>query len=47
VIAEALEGREEVNGKAAAYLCRNFSCQPPITDGMKLKEALTQMPAGS
>jgi uncharacterized protein YyaL (SSP411 family) len=47
VIAEALQGRDEVNGRAAAYLCRNFSCQPPITDGMKLKEALTQMPAGS
>ncbi|HEX4803634.1 MAG TPA: hypothetical protein VFV14_08990, partial [Myxococcaceae bacterium] len=40
VLAEALQGRDPVDGKAAAYLCRNFSCQPPITDAAKLKEAL-------
>jgi len=46
-IAEALQGRDAVKGKAAAYLCRNFSCQPPISDPAKLKEALTQTPTGS
>jgi len=40
VLAEALQGRDPVDGKAAAYLCRNFSCQLPITDAAKLKEAL-------
>src|SRR5262249_34973132 len=38
VLAEALQGREPVDGKAAAYLCRNFSCQAPITDAAKLRE---------
>ncbi len=46
-MAEGLLGRDAVKGKAAAYLCRNFSCQPPITDAAKLKEALAQTPAGS
>jgi len=44
---EALQDRDPVQGKAAAYLCRNFSCQPPITEAAKLKEALAQMPAGA
>jgi uncharacterized protein YyaL (SSP411 family) len=44
ILAEAMQGREPLSGKAAAYLCRNFSCQPPITDGAQLKAALSQMP---
>ncbi len=43
VIAEALQGREPVDGRAAAYLCRDFSCQPPITDAAKLKTALSEI----
>jgi uncharacterized protein YyaL (SSP411 family) len=44
VTAEAMLGRDPVNGSAAAYLCRNFSCQAPITDGAKLKAALSELP---
>jgi uncharacterized protein YyaL (SSP411 family) len=40
VLTEAFQGREPVDGKASAYLCRNFSCQAPITDAAKLREAL-------
>jgi len=43
ILAEALQGRETVNGKAAAYLCRNFSCQPPITDPAMLRKALSEI----
>ena len=43
ILAEALQGREAVNGKAAAYLCRNFSCQPPITDPAMLRKALSEI----
>ena len=42
ILAEAIQGRDLVNGKGAAYLCRNFSCQPPITDDAALKAALSQ-----
>ncbi len=36
-----LMGKGLVNGAAALYVCRNFSCQTPITDSSKLKEALS------
>jgi uncharacterized protein YyaL (SSP411 family) len=26
-----------VAGRAAAYVCRNFSCEPPVTDAQKLE----------
>jgi len=42
LLQEAMKGRSEVDGKAAAYLCRNFACQPPITDPAQLKAALTR-----
>ena len=29
-----------VDGKAAAYVCENFTCQAPITDPVKLRELL-------
>lgn len=29
------------NTEAAAYICRNFSCMPPITDTAKLKDILS------
>jgi uncharacterized protein len=35
-----LQGRTEVDGKPAAYICERFTCQAPITDTQALKEAL-------
>ncbi len=35
-----LAGRPLVEGKAAAYLCRGFACQAPITDAADLARAL-------
>ena len=35
-----IEGMRPVNGKAAAYLCENFTCKAPITDPKELKELL-------
>ena len=29
-----------VDGKAAAYVCENFTCQAPVTDPVKLRELL-------
>jgi uncharacterized protein YyaL (SSP411 family) len=33
-----LDGRRTVDGKATAYVCRNFTCQLPVVD----REALAQ-----
>jgi len=35
-----LEGRTKVDGHAAAYVCRNFTCQAPVTDPASLRAAL-------
>ena len=35
-----LAGKELVEGKAALYICRNFSCRRPITDPLEVPEAL-------
>jgi uncharacterized protein YyaL (SSP411 family) len=32
-----LAGRAMVEGKAAAYVCRNFACDQPVTDPRELK----------
>jgi uncharacterized protein len=40
VLARTAEGRTRVQGKPAAYLCRNFSCGPPVTDVASLVAAL-------
>jgi uncharacterized protein len=37
---EALRGMKPVGGKAAAYVCENFTCQAPVTDPKKLGELL-------
>jgi uncharacterized protein YyaL (SSP411 family) len=29
-----------VGGAAAAYVCRDFACQPPVTNAEELEEAL-------
>ncbi len=35
-----LKGKELVRGKAALYICRNFSCEQPITDPSEIDEGL-------
>jgi len=39
-IIKLLEGRVAIDGKAAAYVCRNFYCEAPATSAEKLAEAL-------
>jgi uncharacterized protein YyaL (SSP411 family) len=36
-----LEGRGRIDGKATAYLCRNFYCEAPITSAAALVERLS------
>jgi uncharacterized protein YyaL (SSP411 family) len=35
-----IEGREAVDGKATAYVCRDFSCRPPTTDIQEFTQLL-------
>ncbi len=35
-----LAGREPVDGRAAAYVCENFSCRMPVTGARELEELL-------
>jgi hypothetical protein len=35
-----LEGRATVDGKSAAYICENFTCQLPVTNPEELKRQL-------
>ncbi len=35
-----LEGREAVDGKATAYVCRNYACELPVTDRAALARQL-------
>lgn len=38
----ALQNRELIEGKATAYVCKDFSCRPPITDTEQLAKILEQ-----
>ncbi len=40
LLREALEGRDPVHGQAAAYLCRNFVCERPLTEPEELRQRL-------
>ncbi|MDA8234648.1 MAG: thioredoxin domain-containing protein [Clostridia bacterium] len=37
-----LAGREAVDGKATAYICRNFTCQPPTTEPSVMAALLSE-----
>ncbi len=37
---EAVRQMKPVNGKAAAYVCENFTCQSPVTDPRELQQLL-------
>jgi hypothetical protein len=37
-----LSGKAAVDGKPAAYLCKDFACRPPIVDPAELRAALKQ-----
>ena len=35
-----LEGREGIDGRAAAYVCEHFACRLPVTDADALRAEL-------
>ena len=41
-----LAGKTAVDGAAAAYVCRNFTCQAPVTDPEQLHAALRRAVTG-
>src|SRR5262249_32643504 len=42
-----LQGREAVEGKPTAYVCRNYACELPITDRAALARQLEGARAGA
>ena len=42
-----IQGKQAVGGNPALYICRNFSCQQPVTDPRSVSAALQTSPAGS
>jgi hypothetical protein len=41
-----LRGRERLEDRATAYVCRDFACQRPVTDAAALAEQLASASAG-
>jgi uncharacterized protein len=41
---ETFLGREPVDGRAAAYVCRHFACEPPVSDAAVLAQRLAPGP---
>jgi uncharacterized protein YyaL (SSP411 family) len=40
IVTQNRPGKNPVNGKATAYVCKDFSCMPPITDNEQLAQTL-------
>jgi uncharacterized protein len=40
-----MEGRDAVDGRAAAYVCERFACRMPVTDAGELRELLDPYPS--
>jgi uncharacterized protein YyaL (SSP411 family) len=38
---EAIRAMSIVGGKPAAYVCENFACKAPVTDGDEFRDLLT------
>ncbi|MCP3144340.1 thioredoxin domain-containing protein [Pyxidicoccus xibeiensis] len=47
LLAEILEGREPVGDRGAAYLCRGFVCERPLTEAEALAGRLVAAPTGA
>jgi uncharacterized protein YyaL (SSP411 family) len=41
-LAPFIKEMKPLKGKAAAYVCRHFSCREPVTDPRKLRDALQE-----
>lgn len=39
-VIKLLEGRSQIEGKATAFVCRNFYCEAPVTDQLSLRKQL-------
>ncbi|HSP78226.1 MAG TPA: thioredoxin domain-containing protein, partial [Myxococcaceae bacterium] len=44
LLRESFEGREPVDGRGAAYLCRHFACEAPLTEPAELAGRLAVVP---
>ena len=39
---EAIRAMKKIKGKAAVYVCENFTCKAPVTDAAKLRKSLSR-----
>jgi uncharacterized protein YyaL (SSP411 family) len=46
LLREVMQGKELVGGRSAAYLCRNFACEPPLLEPSALRAALERVSTG-